>query len=353
MERYLAQLFFGIAVLAVAGQVNLVAGVRAAPQSPPSDEVQAHLDIARDAAYRPGQDLSWVYDRLCFEPPPAAPRAEATPAGGAPVRRGPPPRSVWYDEPAKVFDNLYYLGARTASIAEGVVAWAITTSEGIIMYDATFDYSVEETVDAGLRKLGLDPADIKYVIVSHGHTDHFGGARHLQDTYGARIILSATDWDLIEQDRAPEDLKPLRDIVATDGMEVTLGNTTVRLYITPGHTPGTISALIPLEDGNRSHLGTIWGGNNFGFRYFRDRADAFGTYRTAAQRYSETLSDARVDVLITSHIAQDRLKDKINALRFRRPGDPHPFVDLEAPLRHLTILGECAAARLAGEPTGN
>ena len=353
MKHHLAPLFFSIVVLAIAVQVNGIRGMEAGGQSAQSDEVKAHLDIARAAAYRPGQDLSWVYDRLCFEPAPAPAQPQATAAEAAPERRGPPPRSVWYDEPAKVFDNLYYLGTRTASVAEGVVAWAITTSDGIIMYDATFDYSVEETVDNGLRKLGLDPADIKYVIVSHGHTDHFGGARHLQDTYGARIILSETDWDLIEQDRAPAEVKPRRDIVATDGMEVTLGDTTVRLYITPGHTPGTISALIPLEDGNRRHLGTIWGGNNFGFRYFRDRADAFGTYRAAAARYAETISDARVDVLVTSHIAQDRLKDKINALRFRNPGDPHPFVDLEAPLRHLTVLGECAAARLAGEPGGN
>ncbi len=307
MKRYLAHLIFGIAVLAVVGQVSGVRGVEAAPQS---DEVQDHLDIARAAAYRPGQDLSWVYDRLCFEPAPEPAQPQAATAEAAPIRQGPPPRSVWYDEPAKVFDNLYYLGTRTASVAEGVVAWAITTSDGIIMYDATFGYSVEETVDNGLRKLGLDPADIKYVIVSHGHTDQFGGARHLQDTYGARIVLSESDWDLIEQDRAPEDVKPRRDIVATDGMAVTLGDTTVRLFITPGHTPGTISALIPLEDGNRRHLGTIWGGNNFGFRYFRDRADAFGTYRAAAARYAETVSDARVDVLVTSHIAQDRLKDK-------------------------------------------
>ncbi len=349
MKRYLAFVPYCLAILVVAGHGNAISRVEARVQS---DAVRQHLDIARDAAYRPGQDLTWVYDRLCFEPAPVPAEPQA-PVQAAPARRGPPPRSVWYDEPAKVFDNLYYLGTRTASVAEGVVAWAITTPDGIIMYDATFDYSVEETVDNGLRKLGLDPADIKYVIVSHGHTDHFGGSRHLQDTYGARIILSETDWDLIEQDRAPEDVKPRRDIVATDGMEVTLGNTTVQLYITPGHTPGTISALIPLRDGSRSHLGTIWGGNNFGFRYFEDRADAFGTYRAAAQRYAQTLSDARVDVLITSHIAQDRLKDKINALRFRKPGDAHPFVDLEAPLRHLTVLRECAAARLAGEREGN
>jgi metallo-beta-lactamase class B len=305
-------------------------------------QVKTHMQIARSAAYRPGHDFTWIYDRLCFEPAPEPPQP-----AGAP--RGNPPRSVWYEEPAKVFDNLYYLGTKTDSEALGVAAWAITTSAGIIMYDTGFDYSVEETVDKGLRKFGLDPANIKYVIVSHGHTDHYGGARYLQDKFGARIILSEVDWGLIEKDRAPADRKPRKDMIGTDGMKLTLGDTTVTLYITPGHTPGTISALIPLKDGNQRHLGTIWGGNNFGFQYFKDRPDAFRTYSDAAKRYRDIVAKAGADVFVSSHIAQDKIPNKINALRFRRPGDPHPFVSKEAALNHLTVVGECAASRLAGE----
>jgi hypothetical protein len=80
----------------------------------------------------------------------------------------------------KVFDNLYFLGMYR------VLGWAITTSQGIILLDAIYDYSIEAEVDEGLRKLGLNPADIKYVIVSHGHLDHAGGAKFLQEKYGAR-----------------------------------------------------------------------------------------------------------------------------------------------------------------------
>lgn len=317
-------------------------------------QVRTHMGTARAAAYRPGQDFTWIFDRLCFEPAPepAAPAPEPA-ASAAPAARRNPPRSVWYDEPAKVFDNLYYLGTKTDSVALGVASWAITTSEGIIMYDAGFDYSVEESVDNGLKKFGLDPARIKYVIVSHGHTDHYGGARHLQDKYGARIILSEVDWGLIEKDRTPAELKPKKDMIGTDGMKVTLGDTTVTLYMTPGHTPGTISALIPLKDGNRRHLGSIWGGNNFGFQYFKDPGDAFGTYSAAAKRYKDIVAKAGADVFISSHIAQDKVPNKINALRFRAPGDPHPFVSSEAVQRHLTVVGECAAARLAGEKSSN
>ena len=98
----------------------------------------------------------------------------------------------WRREPARVFDNLYFVGMTEFS------TWAVTTSEGIIVIDPVFDYSVEEAVVGGLRKLGLDPADIRYVIVSHGHGDHAGGAKFLQDSFGARVLLGAADWDLLE-----------------------------------------------------------------------------------------------------------------------------------------------------------
>ena len=52
-------------------------------------------------------------------------------------------------------------------------AWALTTSQGIILIDAIYDYSVEDEVVGGLKKLGLNPADVKYVLVSHAHSDHY------------------------------------------------------------------------------------------------------------------------------------------------------------------------------------
>ena len=139
----------------------------------------------------------------------------------------------------KVFDNLYFLGQTEYS------AWAVTTSAGIILIDAIFDYSVEDEVVGGLKKLGLDPATIKYVVVSHGHGDHSGGAKYLQDRFNARVILSAADWDLLDKSTQT---KPRRDMVATDGQKLTLGDTTLTLYHTPGHTLGTLSTLIPVKD---------------------------------------------------------------------------------------------------------
>ena len=129
-----------------------------------------------------------------------------------------------------MFDNLYFLGQTEYT------AWAVTTSDGIIVIDPLFDYSVEEEVVNGLTKLGLDPKRIRYVVVSHAHSDHVGGAALLQQR-GARVVMSAADWELLATDpgRWP---KAKKDIVATDGYKLTLGDTTLTLHFTPGHTLG-------------------------------------------------------------------------------------------------------------------
>ena len=210
-----------------------------------------HVAAAKTAA---GQEWAGVFNRVCNEAVPASPAPARGGAPAAPRPAGPPDRSTWYAEPAKVFDNLYFLGQTEYS------AWAVTTSAGIIIIDTIFDYSVQEEVEGGMKKLGLDPASIKYVIVSHGHSDHSGGAKFLQDKFGARVILTAEDWDLLDRSTGT---KPKRDMVATDGMKLTLGDTTLTLYKTPGHTLGTISTLIPVKDNGVSHVAAYWGGTAF------------------------------------------------------------------------------------------
>jgi metallo-beta-lactamase class B len=130
-------------------------------------------------------------------------------------------------------------------------------------------------------------------------------------------------------------------------MELTLGETTLRLYLTPGHTPGTISTLIPVRDGNDEHLAAVWGGNGFGTRHFADPLEAYRAYSASANRFTDIVAETGVDVVLSSHTNHDKTLNKLNALRFRNSGDPHPFVDREAVLRHLTLVGECADAQVS------
>jgi metallo-beta-lactamase class B len=237
----------------------------------------------------------------------------------------------------KVFDNFYFVGMTEFS------AWAVTTSAGIIVIDPLFDYSVEDEVVEGLRKLGLDPADIEYVLISHGHLDHAGGAKLLQERFGARVLLTAADWDLLDRDNPA--WKPRRDIEITDGQKLTLGDTTLTLHFTPGHTNGTVSTLIPLRDGAASHVAALWGGTLFNFG---PDAARFAAYAESAARFRELATAAGADVLLSNHTDYDGSKQKLPALATRAAGARHPYVvGNESVRRYLTVANECAQAALA------
>jgi len=315
-------------------------------QAPPA--VQAHLDAAKAAA---GTEFAGVYSRICTEatqplPQPGG-RGRGTAAPAAPRPAGPPPRDSWHAEPVKVFDNLYFLGQTEYSV------WALQTSAGIILIDSIFDYSVDDEVAGGLRTLGLDPASIKYVIVSHGHGDHSGGAKFLQDKFNAHVLLMEADWDLLDRSNGS---KPRRDMVATDGQKLTLGDTTITLYNTPGHTLGTISTVFPVTDHGVRHVVASWGGTAFnwmnnGAAYFTPERPAtfwFQTYHNSATRFKDVTAKAGADVLISNHTIFDGSKKNIPALATRKPGDPNPYVIGQAGVqRYLTVVDECAQAGLA------
>ena len=313
-------------------------------------EAKKHIAAAQTAAM---QDHAWMYNRLCVEalggvnaPPAPAPPA-AAPAG-------PPARATWHAEPLKVFDNVYWLGQTEYS------AWAIVTSDGIILMDAIYDYSVRDEVIEGMKKVGLNPASIKYAIMGHWHGDHSAGAKTLQELYSTKIIMGPADWDAVEKTNPT--WKPKKDIVATDGMKVTLGDTTVTVYITPGHTAGTLSSIIPVKDGGKPHVAAYWGGTMFNwigrttggpltrrpYDEYEGKPESFWfkQYADGAARFKDIAAKAGADVLMSNHTAFDGSKFKMPQLALRKPGDAfHPYViGKDSVQRYLTVTGECARA---------
>lgn len=335
--------------------IGMLAGVAPVGAQTIDDTPEAHVALARVAA---GDAYRNLFDFLCAVPAPrgGGPRGAALrgsgPGGGAPASPGargggrapgPPDRSTWYAEPVKVFDNLYFVGQSEYS------AWAVTTSEGIILIDTLFDYSVEEEVAGGLKTLGLDPATIRYAVVTHPHPDHHGGAKFLQDRYGTRIVMSAADWDVIDRLAGT---KPARDMEATDGQRLTLGDTTLTLYVTPGHTPGTLSVLIPVRDSTdrtggaaaaaAAHVAALWGGTGLN----ADRK-SIQAYIQSARRFTEIARQAGGDILLSNHTDWDGSKVYLPHLEARVPGSPHPYVVGTAAVeRYLKVAEECATSRL-------
>ena len=182
---------------------------------------------------------------------------------------------------------------------------------------------------------------VKQIIITHAHIDHIGGAKYLQEKFGTRIILSEVDWQLAENStRLPS--KPKRDMIAYDGQKLTLGDTTITMYLTPGHTLGTISTLVPVRDGGRMHLAAEWGGTGFNFEHSRAR---FETYAASAQRFGNIVAQAGADVHIANHTNQDNSPAKMAALEKRKAGDPHPYVvGTDSIRRYVKVAEECARA---------
>jgi metallo-beta-lactamase class B len=208
------------------------------------EAARRHVEAARSLA---GTDMAPIADGyLCLAPEQA--RAYLGPIAATKVNPA----------PAAAFDNLYYIGARFVGV------WVLKTSEGLVLIDAMWnERDALDVIEPGMRKLGLDPRDIKHVLVTHGHVDHYGSALHFQSAYGARIWASAVDWDIIVADPHPLAkgvAPPRRDQVAVDGGALEFGGDRIGFVITPGHTPGTLSLIIPVRDRGERRVLTLWGG---------------------------------------------------------------------------------------------
>lgn len=269
----------------------------------------------------------------------------ATPPGGAGAAKGAakgkggapaiPARDTWYAEGGQVFDNLYLLTTKSNS------AWAVTTSDGIILIDTLFGYAAQDAIVDGLKKSGLDPANIKYIVVSHAHGDHDGSVKFLQDTYKPRIIMGPADWDLSAREADP----PRKDIVATDGMKLTLGDTTITIYITPGHTGGTLSVLVPVKDHGVPHMAMEWGGTALSGATSKEMLQS---YISNASRFMDITSGSGADVIIVNHTDYNDALTRFAQTKARKTGEPHPWVVGKPEVqKYLTVVQECAKSWLA------
>jgi metallo-beta-lactamase class B len=313
------------AALAVAAAI----GVSGAFAQQGANTIEARLAAAKAAA---GFDFTGTLARICIAPQTAP---------GADVRPPPAPdRATWFTEPAKVFDNLYFVGTKFHS------SWALTRREGIILIDTLYDYASEEAIVGGLTKLGLDPAAVKYVLISHAHRDHVGGAKLMQERFGARVVMGGPDWDAIEKsvNQFP-DGKPKRDIAASDDQKLALGDASVTLVLTPGHTPGTVSMLFEVKDNGRPLTVAYSGGTAFNFV---NDVPHFDTYIASQRKMAERAGSRNATVLMSNHSEFDNAVTKIRLMAARKAGEPHPFeLGREAVQRYFKVMEECAqAARL-------
>jgi metallo-beta-lactamase class B len=318
----------------------------------PTDDVDTHVAAARAAA---GMEFRNTFINLCLPaagrgagaargPAPAVARGAAGAARGAPGA-GPgggvtPDRANWYAPPFKVFDNLYWLGTRQHS------SWALQTSEGIVIIDTNFAWATEPEIIEGLTKLGLNPGDIKYVVISHAHGDHDQGAAGLQKRFGAKVVMGAADWEAtLQRPATATGGVPTKDItVGPEGYRLTLGDTSIDLIPTPGHTPGTLSYIFPVKQDGQRVMVAYSGGTLTGA--FGTNAARWDEYIASQRKIAKAAADAGATVVLSNHSEYDNAYTKARLIAApRQPGENHPFVvGAEAVQRYFTVMAECATA---------
>ena len=227
---------------------------------------------------------------------------------------------------AKVFDNLYYVGPGYVSV------WLLTTPQGDILFDTAQEPYVDWVMDNIKKYAKL--SDIKYIILSHGHLDHFGGASKIQAASGARVLAVDEDWKMIEQvgsrpgaNGSPPPAVPKRDMVMKEGDTLDFGGQHLIFHTTPGHTPGVLTTEgIVVYDNGAPHKAILWGGG--GYR---------GGLKEAEQSVTSAAKIAAikgVEVNLQVHSWAEPngypgggVNERILTLKNRKPGEPHPMVD--------------------------
>jgi metallo-beta-lactamase class B len=315
------------------------------------NEIDVHIAAARAAA---GRDYLPTFANLCFAgigPGGGGRGAGGRGAGGrgaggrgAAGRGGAaaatPDPAGWYASPYRVFDNLYWLGTRQHS------SWALRTDEGIIIIDTNFAWATQPEIIDGLTTLGLDPDDIRYVLISHAHGDHDQGAAELQQRFGAQVVMGAADWEsTLERPATAAGGVPTRNIsIPLEGGEIQLGETTVSIVATPGHTQGTLSYVFPVEDQGE----TVWvaysGGTLTGA--FGSDGARWDQYIASQNRIAEVAARVGATVMLSNHSEYDGAYTRARLLDARREtGEPHPFiVGTEGVANYFAVMAECAAA---------
>ena len=232
-------------------------------------------------------------------------------------------------EPFQIFGNLYYVGDKK------VCMQLVDTGEGLILFDSGYSHNYESLIGS-IRKLGFRPEDIKYVIHSHGHFDHFGGGDRLRENYGAKILMSKVDTDLIKEmpERAlvhlaanADDRICWPDETIDDGDIISLGNTQIRCVLAPGHTLGTMAFFFDAIEGEEKLTVGYIGGIGF-LSIYKEYCRIYHLPENKNELLGDTiikLRDEKVDIVIGNHPNHNCTIEKRQYM-IEHPGT-NPFVN--------------------------
>ncbi|MEI0612014.1 MBL fold metallo-hydrolase [Brachyspira pilosicoli] len=239
-------------------------------------------------------------------------------------------------KPTKVFDNVYCIGSVS------VVAWVIETSDGLILIDSMWDDRDAKLIEEGIKGFGLDPKNLKYIILSHGHGDHYGGANYLRNKYAAKVVLTKTDTDLMYNlntgANSPRSPKTKVDIYSKDKDVIKLGDTSITILETPGHTKGCSSFIFPVKYKGKEYTAVLWGGTGLP----REK-ELIAKYKESAEYFKKEALSRNALVSLTAHLFADNGYANLEKVANLKEGEANPFIMTKAQMeKYLNSLIERA-----------
>lgn len=239
-------------------------------------------------------------------------------------------------KPTKVFDNVYCIGSVS------VVAWVIETSDGLILIDSMWDDRDAKLIEEGIKGFGLDPKDLKYIILSHGHGDHYGGANYLRNKYAAKVVLTKTDTDLMYNlntgANSPRSPKTKVDIYSKDKDVIKLGDTSITILETPGHTAGCSSFIFPVKYKGKEYTAVLWGGTGL-----PKEKELVAKYKESAEYFKKEALSKNALVSLTAHLFADNGYANLEKVANLKEGEANPFIMTKAQMeKYLNSLIERA-----------
>jgi glyoxylase-like metal-dependent hydrolase (beta-lactamase superfamily II) len=257
---------------------------------------------------------------------------------------GPPPElsNTTVVPATRLFDDLHFTGLRW------VGQYVLKTSTGIFLIDALNNaIEVQAITLPGLQSMGYTPQQIIGIMPTHGHGDHHGGIPYLFETFGTKAYMGSADIPLVRvaTSRSPipasVPLTPLDSTLMTP-QTLTLGDKTLTLLSTPGHTPGTFSGIVPVTQGGKGYKLAFWGGTGMPTTLPEARQYLDGT-----ERLWQLAKTQAVDGTMHTHPFVDGSLQKVDAIR-ANPSAPNPFLIGHADaMRSLAMLRECAAVKVS------
>lgn len=226
----------------------------------------------------------------------------------------------WKDYPAtRMFDNLYFIGN------DAMACYLLKTSEGLVLLDC-MDRGFFQYIDDSIRSLAFNPADLKAILITHGHGDHYGDANLFREKYGTKLYMSKVDEDVARDPSIPRPphrpgLDYAMDGHISEGVDFVLGDTRVQFADTPGHTPGCISMIITAYDEGRPVKLAMWGGTGSPRDYNQRPIQLQSCDRFTARCIQEGVTGE-----ISNHPFTNNTIQRLEVLRNIVDGVSHPFI---------------------------